>query len=404
MRSRPFVVLYISVFVAVMGISMVTPLLPVYAEELGATGVWIGLTFSSFAIVQAITGPFIGGLSDRFGRKTFIVAGLLVYFVGALGYLTAGTFYQVLAFRALSGLGTGLIFSCARAYIGDMVPPGREGRWFGLFATADIVGFGIGPLVAGVLREISGFDSVFIGMALLMGSSAVIVALLLPKHPPYASRPEDDDEDVARGLVAALHDRLVLALTLNMSLISLSFGATLSFLAVKLEDGLGAAPIIIGVAFALQNLASGTSQPGVGRLADTLDRRLLVSVGLGWTGLMLFSLGFAESIPLVLVVLVGMGAGSAISQVTASAMQVVAGRRVGMGAVLGLSSAGQGVGILTGSVLGGLLVDQFAIDAAFFFGAVVMLAGIPLFVVLSRNVPTIERSLAEPVKQAVAAP
>lgn len=396
MLSRPFVVLYVSVFVAVMGISMVTPLLPVYAERLGATGAWIGLTFSIFAVTQAITSPFVGRASDRFGRKTFIVAGLLVYFTGAIGYLTASTFYQVLGFRALSGLGTSLIFSCANAYIGEMAPLGSEGRWFGFFSTANIVGFGIGPMLAGVLRQVWGFNSVFIGMALLMGFSAIIVFTFLPKRPPAIYRSVEHESPAAGGLLAAMHDRMVIALCLNMALISLAMGATLSFLAVKLEGRLGAAPIIIGVAFAVQNLSSGVSQPVVGRLADTVSQRLLICLGLGWTVVMLISLGIVESLPLVFVVLVGMGIGSALSQVTAGAMQVVAGRRVGMGSVVGLSSGWSGVGTLFGSVIGGVFVDRFSVDAAFYFGAGAILTGIPLFFWLTRNTPTTERFHAEP--------
>ncbi|MGD9933661.1 MAG: MFS transporter, partial [Dehalococcoidia bacterium] len=128
MLSRPFLVLYLCVFVATMGISMVSPLLPVYAKDLGANGIWLGLTFSSFAIVQAIAGPFIGRTSDRFARKPFIVAGLVVYLISALGYLTADNFYQVIGFRAFSGLGTSAIFSVARASVGGLARSGRVGR------------------------------------------------------------------------------------------------------------------------------------------------------------------------------------------------------------------------------------------------------------------------------------
>ena len=82
--SRPFIVLYLCVFVATMGISMVSPLLPVYAKDLGANGIWLGLTFSSFAIVQAIAGPAIGRISDRYARKPFIVIGLVVSLIAWL--------------------------------------------------------------------------------------------------------------------------------------------------------------------------------------------------------------------------------------------------------------------------------------------------------------------------------
>jgi MFS transporter, DHA1 family, multidrug resistance protein len=391
MLSRPFIVLFASVFVATMGISMVSPLLPVYAEELGATGIWIGLTFSVFAITQTIFGPFAGRWSDRYGRKPFIVAGLLIYFVAALGYLTANSFYQVLAFRALSGLGTSLIFSVARAYVGDMVPPGHEGRWFGMFATADIIGFGVGPLVAGILRGVLGFDAVFIAMAALMLSSAGIVSVLLPS----AGRPQSTSgvRPPTVSFITALRDKLVFALTLNMALISVTFGATFSFLAVMLEDQLGIGPVLIGLAFGAESIAAGVAQPFVGRLADLYSRRLLVAIGLGAAACVLLGIGLTNTFWVIILLLVLMGIAGAVSQVANSAMQVVAGRRVGMGTVIGLGSAGNGVGIVFGSVAGGVLVDWYGISAAFFFGGFSMLAGIPVFLWLTRGVPTTEEEL-----------
>jgi MFS transporter, DHA1 family, multidrug resistance protein len=392
MLSRPFIVLFASVFVATMGISMVSPLLPVYAEELGATGIWIGLTFSVFAITQTIFGPFAGRWSDRYGRKPFIVAGLLIYFVAALGYLTANSFYQVLAFRALSGMGTSLIFSVARAYVGDMVPPGHEGRWFGMFATADIIGFGIGPLLAGIIRGVLGFDAVFVAMAALMISSAGIVSVLLPA----SGRPQmsaGDERKKTVGFIEALRNRLVFALTLNMALISVTFGATFSFLAVMLEDDLGIGPILIGLAFGAESIAAGVSQPFVGRLADIYSRRLLVAIGLGAAACVLLGIGLTTTFWVIILLLVMMGIAGAVSQVANSAMQVVAGRHVGMGTVIGLGSAGNGVGIVFGSVAGGVLVDWYGISAAFFFGGFSMLAGIPLFLWLTRGVATTETEL-----------
>jgi DHA1 family multidrug resistance protein-like MFS transporter len=393
MRSRPFVALYIAVFAATMGISMVSPLLPVYAKELGASGVWLGLTFSAFAVFQAIFGPFAGRLSDRYGRKPFIITGLLIYITAALGYLTAQSFYQVIAFRAFSGLGTSLVFSVARAYVGDMTPRGQEGRWLGVFATADIVGFGTGPLVAGLFRELVGFRSVFVAMASLLAFSAFILLIWLPRHSPAEldrrARPGFRREK-AVGFGQALRDRLVAAVTANQGLISVSSGATMSFLALRLEDGLGATPILIGLAFATQDLTGGLAQPIFGRMADRYDRRALVAIGLGWNAALLMVLGYVPSYELAVLVLFLMGCGNGMSQVASGALQVVAGRRAGMGTVLGLGSASNGAGIVIGSVAGGVLVDHFGLGSAFLFGGILMAIGVPSFLALTRGVATRE--------------
>lgn len=387
MRSRPFVVLFCSVIVATMGISMVSPILPVYAEELGAQGIWLGLTFSVFAVTQTILGPFSGRWSDRYGRKPFIILGLLIYFVAALGYLTADSFIQVLAFRALSGSGTSLIFSVARAYVGDMVPPGHEGRWFGFFAMADILGFGIGPIVSGALRDAFGFDAVFIGMASLMGASAAIVAVLLPRRP--------EGERVAQAVQPswsfgqALRHRLVLALTILMGLTSLTFGAVYSFLSVRLEE-LGMAALPIGLAFAAESLAAGVSQPLFGPIADRVDRRTMVIVGLAASAAVLAALGAAARYDLIVVLMLLLGVSQAVTMVSVSAMQVVAGRDAGMGTVIGLGSAGNGFGIVIGAVAGGALVGAFGLGAPFYFGAAVMLAGVLLVARMMRGVRTAE--------------
>ena len=389
MRSRPFIVLYVAVFVATFGISLVSPLLPVYAENLGATGVWIGFTFASFAITHSISGPLIGRLSDRYQRKPFIILGLLCYLAAALGYLTADSFAQIIAFRMLSGVGTGLIFSVARAYIGEMVPSGYEGRWFGVFATADIIGFGSGPMFAGLIRGWLGFDAVFIAMALIMGASTLIIMVLLPPRPPEALNTNQKALFQTNASIwNALKDRLTVALTFRHVLFSFSWGSTLAFLAVRLENELLIGPVAIGLAFGVQNFASGISQPMLGWLTDHMNRVILVAVGLVFAGGCVVAVGTVGNLPLVLVFMILLGASGAMTQVAASALEIVAGRRVGLGTVIGLGSSGGGVGILCGAVLGGYLVDLFDTSAAFLFAGAVMILGTPLFLLLVKGQST----------------
>ncbi len=393
--SRPFIALFVCVFVATMGISMVSPLLPVYAKDLGATGLWLGLGFSAFAPVQALFGPFTGRWSDRVGRKPFIVCGLLVYMIAALGYLTADNFYQVIAFRAFSGVGTSMIFSVAQAYLGDMTPPGREGRWFGMYATADIIGFATGPTLAGVMRDLVSFDSVFVAMAAMLGLSALLVMVFLPAKPPAppGQRARLADREPAPFRVA-LRDRLVIALTLQTFLVSVGSGAAFAFLSLRLEDDLGIRPLLIGLAFTFQDLTAGIGQPFFGWLADNRDRRTLVVGGMLAFAALQAGLGLAGNYWAVVLVLLGLGAASAVSGVAASAIRIVAGRRVGMGTMLGLNSFGNGIGIVAGSLIGGLIVDLYNIPASFLFAGIVIGVGTVVFAFLTRGLATTEPPVA----------
>jgi MFS family permease len=183
----------------------------------------------------------------------------------------------------------------------------------------------------------------------------------------------------------ALRDRLVLALTINSALISVTFGASFSFLSLRLEEDLGVTPTLIGLAISTQDLTAGLSQPFFGRLADRRERGTLVAAGLLALGGLLMVLGAATNYWIVVLILLGMGAANALAAVAASAIQVVAGRRVGMGTVLGLNAMGNGAGILVGSILGGVVVSLLSIPAAFFFAGLVVIAGAPIFVAMTRG-------------------
>ncbi len=392
--SRPFLALLLAIFVATMGISMVSPLLPTYAKELGASKQILGLTFSSFAIVQAIVGPFVGRLSDKWPRKPFIIGGLLIYMVAALGYLTADSVYQVIAFRALSGLGTSAIFSVARAYVGDMTPPGHEGRWIGVFSTADIIGFGSGPLVAGIIRDFFGFKPVFVTMAVMMALSAFIVLWWLPRNAPRdASARRGSDPQV--GFLDALRQRLVAAIILNTAIISLAAGASFSFLALRLDEDIGASALLIGLALSTQDITAGICQPLFGVLADRKDRRLLVAAGVSSLGFLMFAMGAVNVYWLVLIIMLAMGAANSLANASGGAIQVVAGRKVGMGTLLGLSSMANGFGIVVGSLVGGQLADRFDTSAAFYFAGVAILIGTVVFLTLTAGVSVRDERLLE---------
>ena len=105
MIKEAFPILALSIFSSILGVGMITPLLPIYAENMGATGISIGMIFAGFAISRTIIMPVSGRLSDRIGRKLFFCIGLLSYAIFPLGHVYADIVLELILVR----LGTVLL-------------------------------------------------------------------------------------------------------------------------------------------------------------------------------------------------------------------------------------------------------------------------------------------------------
>jgi len=180
MEKRTLFTLYFSIFAAILGLSIISPILPIIAEDLRVTGVWMGMIFSGFAISRAIVMPIMGGLSDKYGRKIFIASGLLLLAVISLLYLLAHNVYTLTAVRLLNGLAAGMIIPVAMAYAGEVAQEGKEGRAMGTFMMMYFLGVGVGPLLGGILWHLFGMTSVFYAMS---GISVIALLLVLPFLP-----------------------------------------------------------------------------------------------------------------------------------------------------------------------------------------------------------------------------
>ena len=163
---------------------MVSPLLSVFAEEFGASGIWLGLAFSGFALSQIPLMPIVGRLSDRFGKRTFLWLGLLIYAIAAVGYFWAPGYKELVFFRIISGAGTAMVIPTAYAYVGELAPRGHEGRYMGLFNIAMIAGFGIGPMLGGIIHDSLGMDATFVSMGVLSIIGFFIALFFLPVRNP----------------------------------------------------------------------------------------------------------------------------------------------------------------------------------------------------------------------------
>ncbi len=380
MMKKAFPVLGLAIFASMLGVGIVAPLLPLYAEKMGATGVWIGMIFAGFSISRAIVMPLAGRFSDRSGRKLFLGAGLFTYAVISLGYIWAGNPFQLMVVRLIQGIAAGLVIPIAQAYVGDMSPEAEEGKWQGYFNAAFFSGFGFGPLMGGALTDHLGMSAAFFAMGSLNLLAFVMVLFFLPEavsvkkeKPPRAPFSEIVRSRVMKGLLGF---RLAF---------SMGRGAFAGFLPIFAGVSLSLSATRIGVLIAVNILVMAVFQPFGGRIADRVSRRLLVVAGGGANILFLGLIPWCTDFWSLLGVCLLGSLGGSVSIPAASAMIVEEGRKFGMGSTMAIFGVAFSTGMAIGPMLSGVIADLLDIRTVFYFGAIMGLVGTGLFLRYTRD-------------------
>jgi len=172
----PVLFIMFTVMIDAMGIGLIMPVMPDLMVEvgggtLGLAALWGGLLSTSFAAMQFLFGPVVGGLSDRFGRRPILLVSLVAMAADYLLMAAAGTIWLLLIGRIIGGM-TAATHSTANAYIADISKPEDKSANFGLIGAAFGIGFVLGPLIGGLLAEY-GTRAPFYAAAVLSGLNAL---------------------------------------------------------------------------------------------------------------------------------------------------------------------------------------------------------------------------------------
>ena len=148
----------VTLVIDAMGIGLIIPVMPDLLQEVQGTNVanaalWGGVLSATFAIMQFVFGPVVGGLSDRFGRRPVLLVSMGVMALDYLVMAVAGSIWILLAGRVVGGI-TAATQSTASAYIADISAPEDKAKNFGLVGAAFGIGFVFGPLMGGALGEL----------------------------------------------------------------------------------------------------------------------------------------------------------------------------------------------------------------------------------------------------------
>lgn len=182
LRPKPLLAIFLIVTVDVLGLTIMIPLLPFYAEKLGASPFEVGWLIAAYAACQLISGPLLGRLSDRTGRKPLLLVSQAGTFIGFIITAFAPSMLILFIARMIDGSTAGNL-SLAQAYISDITEPENRAKSFGVIGIAFGIGFMIGPAISGILAR-SDYRYPVFAAAGLSALSIMATALLLPKAKP----------------------------------------------------------------------------------------------------------------------------------------------------------------------------------------------------------------------------
>lgn len=191
--------IWTTVALDLIGFGIVVPILGVYAERYGASGVTVGWLFATYSLAQMVFSPLLGRLSDHVGRKPVIVISLIGTAVGSLITGAAGALWVLFLGRAIDGASGGSL-SVAQAAVTDIAPEAQRPGLIGMLGAAFGVGFVLGPAIGG-LASLGGPHVPFYVAAVLAGINAVAAMIRLPETRRPDNRAESRHWSVPQSFV-----------------------------------------------------------------------------------------------------------------------------------------------------------------------------------------------------------
>lgn len=305
--DRALGVLSLAGFVSQVGVSVMLPLLPLYATLLGASPLVLGLLTSGFALLNTVGQLGVGFISDRFGARRMVPAGLGIYAAANALIATATASLPLVAFRSIAGFGGGMAIVAERVYLARVTPAERLAWTNGILSAAQSAGTVTGPAVAGFLAAASDLRVPFILVA-ITSLVAFGGTLFLPREPalgdgpgrrpeegsvvepveavapvaaePAAADPLDEQEGVEPAAAASgTQWRPIVALLLANLGLQAGFGAFITSYAPFATTRLGWSTAEVGIVFSLFGAGSILLGPWLSRLADRRGRKLIAVVG-----------------------------------------------------------------------------------------------------------------------------
>jgi MFS family permease len=355
----------------------------------------IGIVLSLFGLLNSFGQPFTGRWSDRTGkRRVFVLGGLVLFGIGSAAYPFVSTYWTVLLARALQGVGAAFTVPATVALVNDYAASDSErGGNFGVFNTFRLIGFGFGPIIAGIVvtgglaaegvvtyhllgQSISGFDAAF-AVAVLGAIISFALVLVFIQDPPEAEEAASKDLSIAirgpdgRGLDSVF----VLGIGTFLMATTIALFATLEG---PIRARLDESTFMFSVQFAAVVIANVALQVPIGRASDRYGRRPFVVAGFALLIPSVFAQGIVADPWSMLAARFVQGIAVALVFAPSLALAGDLASERGSGTTLSVLTMAFGLGVAAGPFASGVLYNLGSFETPFFFGGALSILALVL--------------------------
>lgn len=367
-------ILFLVMFLVMVGFGIIIPVIPFYAEEIGATPTQLGLLMAVYSLMQFLFAPMWGRISDRIGRKPVIMIGILGLSLSFFLMALSTELWMLFAARIIGGFLSSANMPTVMAYVADITSEEDRGKGMGIIGASVGLGFIFGPAIGGVFSQ-SSLNTPFY----LAGATSLVTFLFVTfvlkesLSAEQRSNQEKEKTSLLKALNGPLSMLFLLQLFVSLSLSGLE--ATFAYFAAE-KAGLGS--VELGYIFMIMGLAGAVVQGGlVGRLTKKLGEGVVIQLGIiisaAGFGLILLTEGFGTAALFLTI----FGIGNGLIRPSVSSL-LTKKSTTGHGGTTGLLSSFDSLGRIIGPPLGGWLFS-IAIGMPYISGIVLSMVALILY-------------------------
>ncbi|WP_318534513.1 MFS transporter [Acetomicrobium flavidum] len=372
-RKEILLVLCTIAMIMMIGIGIVSPILPHYARSFGVNITMVGLLITVFGLARIAIDVPAGSLVEIFGRRSMLVLGPALLGVASFCCSMARSYLQLLCFRFLQGLGSGLYTTAAMVMLADISNVRTRGPMMSFYQGAILIGAGLGPTVGGYIADAWGIRAPFIVYSFMAALATIWAYVKLPetKSPKAAKAISDDDieindkEDdvkqqatILKGIIKLFKKReFLLGSLVTFSIFFTRTGTQNQLIPLLGADRIGLSASLIGTVLTIVTIFQFIALFIVGKLSVRLPRKTLITPGCILLGIGLVLVAFSKNYSYLLIsaMVMGVGIGMAGPVISAYVADTLSRDEYGIG--MGLYRAISDIGFVVGPVTLGWLAD-----------------------------------------------